>query len=186
MMHKLPKELQNTPHWVVWRLVDRDGKKTKLPFDPVSGKPASSTDPKTWRAFDEALRAYDQGNYAGIGFVFSKEDSYCGIDLDHVRDSETGQFEPWAREIITRLSSYTELSPSGTGAHVIVRAKVPGSRRRNGNVEMYDKARFFCMTGERLKGVPDTVEERQAVLSEIHGEFFGEDESNSNIALASS
>ena len=185
MSNKIPAALRERPQWVVWRLVTRDGKKTKLPFDPVSGKPASPTDPQTWQAFDDALRACERDGYSGLGFVFSEEDSYCGIDLDHVRDLETGQFEPWARELIKRLDSYTELSPSGTGAHVIVRAKVPGSRRRNDYVEIYDGGRFFCMTGERLKGVPGTVEDRQAILSEIHGEFFGKDESNSPVALAS-
>jgi len=57
---KIPEELRQIPQWVVWRLVDRDGKKTKLPFDPVSGNPASTTNPHTWRSFDEALRGYEQ------------------------------------------------------------------------------------------------------------------------------
>ena len=183
--NKIPEELRILSQWVVWRLVTRDDKKTKLPFDPVSGKPASTTDPQSWRSFDEALIVCEQGGYSGLGFVFSGEDPYCGIDLDHVRNPETGDVEPWAQELIKRLCSYSELSQSGTGAHVIVRAKVPGRRRRNGNVEMYDEGRFFCMTGERLKGVSGTVEERQAILSEIHGEFFGKDESNSPVALAS-
>ena len=184
-INKIPEELCNLSQWVVWSLVDRGGKKTKLPFDPVSGKPASPTDPQIWQAFDDALRACERDGYSGLGFVFSEDDPYCGIDLDHVRNPETGQFEPWARELIKRLDSYSELSPSGTGAHIIVRAKVPGTRRRKSDIEIYDAARYFCMTGERLEGMPRTVEERQAVLSEIHGDFFGKDESNSPVALAS-
>lgn len=180
-INKIPEELRNLSQWVVWRLVDRNGKKTKLPFDPVSGKPASTTNPHTWRSFDEALRAYEQRKYAGLGFVFSEEDPYCGIDLDHVRDLETSQSESWARELIKRLDSYSELSQSGTGAHVIVRAKVPGSRRRKDKIEIYDKGRFFCMTGERLAGAPGAVKGRQAVLSEIHGELFGKDESGPSV-----
>ena len=178
---KIPEELRQIPQWVVWRLVDRDGKKTKLPFDPVSGKPASTTNPHTWRSFDAAFRACERVGYSGLGFVFSEDDPYCGIDLDHVRDLETCQSESWARELIKRLDSYSELSQSGTGAHVIVRAKVPGSRRRKDKIEIYDKGRFFCMTGERLEGAPSAVEERQAVLSEIHGELFGKDESGSSV-----
>ena len=112
---KIPEELRQIPQWVVWRLVDRGGKKTKLPFDPVSGKPASTTNPHTWRSFDEALKACEQRKYAGLGFVFSEDDPYCGIDLDHVHDLETRQYEPWARELINRLDSYSELSQSGTG-----------------------------------------------------------------------
>ncbi|HIN85840.1 MAG TPA: DUF3631 domain-containing protein [Myxococcales bacterium] len=104
--------------------------------------------------------------------MFSEDDPYAGIDLDHVRDPDTGQFEPWAREIITRLDSYSELSQSGTGAHIIVRAKVPGTRRRKGDIEIYDAGRYFCMTGERLEGMPGTVEERQVILNAIHAELF--------------
>ena len=180
-INKIPEELCNLSQWVVWRLVDRGGKKTKLPFDPVSGKPASTTNPHTWRSFDAALRACERGGYSGLGFVFSEDDPYCGIDLDHVHDPDTGQFEPWARELIQRLNSYSELSQSGTGAHIIVRAKVPGIRRRKGDTEIYDAGRYFCMTGQRLNGMPGTVKRRQAVLSEIHGELFGKDESGSSV-----
>lgn len=56
--------------------------------------------------------------------------------------------EPWALAIINELSSYTELSQSGTGWHVIVRAVLAPGRNRAGRVEMYDSGRFFVMTGK--------------------------------------
>jgi putative DNA primase/helicase len=173
---KIPTELRDLSQWVCWRLEDRGGKATKIPASPLTGKPASSTDPATWATFSEAVAAVEREGFSGIGFVFSTGDPFTGIDLDHVRDPETKAVEPWAREIVNRLKSYAELSQSGTGAHIIIRGKVPGDRRRKGNVEMYDAGRFFVMTGKRLSGCPPTVEDRQTVLDEIHAEIFGADE----------
>ena len=42
--------------------------------------------------------------------------SLAGVDLDTCRDAETGDIAPWAQEIIDRFMTYTEVSPSGTGA----------------------------------------------------------------------
>ena len=176
---KIPAELRDRPQWVCWRMETRDGKTTKIPFDAKTGKPASSTDQATWRCFCDAVTAHERGGFSGVGFVFSKDDPFVGIDLDHVRNPQTGAFELWARDVVKRLDSYAELSQSGTGAHVIFKGRVPGQRRRrsmgnNGQgVEVYDAGRYFCMTGLQLAGTPPTIEDRQAVLNEIHKELFG-------------
>jgi len=79
--------------------------------------------------------------------------------------------EPWAREIIDRLQSYTEFSPSGTGLHILVRGNLPPGGNRKGRVEMSDSARYFTMTGHHL---PLNIEPRQAELAALHGEIFGQ------------
>jgi putative DNA primase/helicase len=43
------------------------------------------------------------------------------------------------------FDSYTELSATGTGLHIIVRGNVPN--RRKGEVEVYSSKRFFTVTG---------------------------------------
>jgi hypothetical protein len=91
---------------------------------------------------------------------------YVGIDLDKCRNAATGQVEEWARAVIRELNSYTEVSPSGTGVHILVRGELPPGRNRAGRVEMYSKARYFTMTGKRLKGVSARIEERD--LTSIH------------------
>lgn len=53
-----------------------------------------------------------------VGFVFTRDDPFVGIDLDHCRDPETGKIKPWALEIVAKLNSYSEVSPSGTGLHI--------------------------------------------------------------------
>jgi primase-polymerase (primpol)-like protein len=102
----------------------------------------------TWRSFEEAMQALQNGRYSGVGFVFSSGDPFAAIDLDAVRDPQTGQLEEWAAEIIRDLNGYAEVSPSGKGVHVIVRGKAPNKRR--GKVEAYSSARFFTMSGRVL------------------------------------
>lgn len=143
----IPDELKIYPQWVNWKYAHVGDTWTKHPYDPRSGRKASSTSLLTWSPFDEVLRAYESGDYAGVGFVFCTGDPYAGVDLDGCRDPETGEIEPWASEITGRLDSYTEVSPSGKGVHVIVRGKLPRSVKRR-RVEMYAAERYFTVTGQ--------------------------------------
>ncbi len=143
----IPDELKVRPQWVCWRYaLDSKGKWTKHPYNPRSGRKASSTDLMTWSKFEDVLAAYEAEKYDGIGFVFCSGDPYTGVDLDACRDPETGEIEGWAAEIIEALDSYTELSPSGTGLHVVAKGKVPAPLKRGG-IEMYSVERFFTMSG---------------------------------------
>lgn len=170
----IPKELRERPQWVGWRLVitPTRAKPTKQPLSPRTGTPASTTDPTTWATFEEALVCAGSD---GVGFVFTADDDYVGIDLDGCRDAETGALEPWAADIVSQLSSYTEVSPSGKGVHVIVRGSLPGTRRRKGSIEMYSEGRYFTMTGNRLPESPAAVVERTAEVGDLHRAVFNED-----------
>ena len=169
----IPAELQALPQWVAWKLVQKPGKPKpdKLPFDPKTGKSASTTDPKTWSDFETASRAAD-GRYNGVGFVFTPDDPYCGIDLDGCID-ETGVLSAEAASIIRELDSYTEYSQSGRGVHISVKATVPPGGNRKGAVEIYDRGRYFCMTGNRMDGTNPTVNERQKEINALHQRLFG-------------
>ena len=144
----IPEELKARPQWVAWRLEERDGDLTKVPYTPLTDRKASSTDLLTWGGFEEALAAFRKGQRDGIGFVFSSGDPYCGIDLDGCRKPASGELAAWAEEIVDSLDGYAEVSPSGEGVHVIVRGKTP-SRRRDA-IEIYSSERFFTMTGQAL------------------------------------
>jgi putative DNA primase/helicase len=145
----IPNELKTYRAWVLWRFEKRGKDVTKVPYAPHGGK-ADSTDSRTWSSFKEVLKSYEAGDYDGIGFVFSTGDPYCGVDLDGAVDPETGEVAVWAQQIVEGLDGYTELSPSGAGIHIIVRGELPGSGNRKGPLEMYDKKRFFTMTGHVL------------------------------------
>jgi hypothetical protein len=74
--------------------------------------------------------------------------------------------------IAEKLDSYTEISPSGAGLHIIVRANLPEGRRRVGRVELYDQDRFFTVTGRRLAGTPHLPETRQEQIEALHARLF--------------
>lgn len=83
LRNAVPDELQLRPQWVLWKYVDREGKATKMPINPRTGGHASSTDDSTWTSFDDALAASRNfASIAGIGFVFTQDDPFVGIDLD--------------------------------------------------------------------------------------------------------
>lgn len=148
----IPEELRARPQWTSWRLEERKGEETKVPYTPRTGRRASSTDLMTWSTFEKVLEAYESGKrYDGIGFFFCSADPYVGVDLDGCVDPETGEIAPWAAQIIDALDSYTELSPSGKGVHIIARGEIPASGRR-GPVEVYRQDRFFTVTGHVLGG----------------------------------
>ena len=138
----IPEELRVRPQWVVWKAVGH--KPDKVPYSARTGRKASSTDLLTWGTFQEALQAYENGEYDGVGFVFSSADPFTGIDLDDCVDAG-GEIALWALEIVRYFDSYTELSATGTGLHIIVRGDVPN--RRKGDVEVYSSKRFFTVTG---------------------------------------
>ena len=94
---QVPRELSIIPRWVVWKWEERDGKPTKPPYNAKTGTKASSTDPSSWCEFAEALTAYRDGPYDGIGLVVTDDDDLVGVDLDHCVNPETGAVEGWAQ-----------------------------------------------------------------------------------------
>ena len=183
----IPAELKARRQIVVWRFCFRFGKWTKVPFCPVPGPDgkyaeAKTNDPSTWGTWDEALAALTDrnGKFDGVGFVFSADDPYCGIDLDKCYNAD-GSVQEWAKPYLKRLYSYTEISPSGTGVKVFVRGSIPVKRGNKktkmgpdvtGAIEIYDRVRFFTLTGRIPKDGPREIVDRAEVLAEIHAELF--------------
>ena len=164
----VPAELAALRQWVAWRWEERDGKPTKPPLNPHSGAYASSTDPLTWGTPQNAVRfCQDHQWAAGVGFVFTKNDPYAGIDLDKCRNPQTGEIAPWAQAIVDYLSSYTEVSPSGSGVKVFVRATLPSGVHK-GAVEAYDSGRYFTVTGLHVASTPRTIQDRDAELQVLY------------------
>jgi hypothetical protein len=172
------QNMRDLRQWLCWRSEERDGKPTKIPYSPLTGQRASSTTPETWAGYREAVRACKEHGYGGVGFVFTPEDDLCGVDLDGCLDPETGEMEPWAREVIEELDSYTEISPSGTGVHILVRGDLPKGRNRKGRFEAYDRGRYFTVTGKHLSGTPQSIESRQEELRAVVRRVFGEPSTN--------
>ena len=175
MYKRVPRELKELPQWVCWRLVedpDRPGKKKKIPIDPRTGGPARSNDPATWAAYEDAVEGQDRFRADGIGIMFAN--GIFGIDLDHCLD-EGGQLLPFAREILDTVQSYAELSPSGTGIHILCAGQLPEGRRRRGNVEMYSEGRFFTVTGHQI-GTEYEFSDCTHRVKEMHRKYLGQPE----------
>ena len=102
-VENIPDELKSLPQWVFWKLMQRDGKSTKLPYNPKTGTLADSTDALTWGLIHEALIACKTHKGNGIGFVFSEDDPYTGIDLDKCVNPETGELEACARRWVAHV-----------------------------------------------------------------------------------
>lgn len=150
LVDNIPTRFTERPQWVMWKLEKHKGEFTKVPYIAGGVGMASTTDLMTWRPFEEAVRALETGRYDGLGFVFSSGDEFVGIDLDKCRDPETGEIEEWAREIIDSMRyKYVEVSPSGTGVHIITRGKLRDGRKK-GKIEVYGQEKFFTFTGVKL------------------------------------
>ena len=140
--NSIPAEMKALPNWVVHR--------KKMPYDPGTGCRAKSNKPDTWRSFNEAAQALLR--YDGIGFMFGGS-GFVGVDIDHCIDAQ-GTLTTAAAAIVENLDSYTEISTSGSGLHIILKGKVPGSKNKTGNFEIYDAGRYFVMTGNVYRDKP--------------------------------
>jgi hypothetical protein len=106
----IPGELKARPQWVVWKAVG--DKPDKVPYSARSRRRASSTDLLTWSTFQEALEAYETGEYAGLGFMFSSADPSTGIDLDNCV-VEDGEIALWLRRWhATSIATQNSLPPA--------------------------------------------------------------------------
>ena len=179
-LENLPERMKQFPNWVVWRLEDRGGRKlAKIPYN-VKGGYAKVNDPATWVNFDEALGALQGDQFNGVGFVFTGT-PFVGVDIDACVDPATGEILSEALDALQILNSYTELSQSWGGFHIIVEGQLPKGRRRNGKFEMYGDGspRFFAMTGN-LWGNYREVRADQGAIDEVHRKYIDRDSDRQN------
>lgn len=178
----VPEGLRREPRWICWNLEQRGGRNTKVPKDPKTGRNASSTDPNTWTTFDQAVAAFQGGSFSGVGFIFAPDRKYTGLDLDHVLLSD-GTLDPDYRPIVEEAGTYTEISPSGDGLHLIFLGSKPEGAtkcRKNHNsgrvTEMYDHDRFFTVTGNSFYGVtplpPNEVRPNPAIVERAYWQLI--------------
>ncbi len=166
----IPEELKQMDCWLCWKLTERDGKHSKVPCAPETGYPI---DPSIkLYSYSEACQYLETypGNVTGIGFYFTGG-GISGIDLDKCID-DAGILSSDARQIIKKLDSYTEYSPSGKGLHIIFRGSLPpGSRNRKGNYEVYSSKRYFTVTGNVFEDKA-SVESCQTELEWFLGKYI--------------
>jgi hypothetical protein len=160
-------ELVARPQWVCWKPRLRGGKSTKPPINARTGGTASVSDPSTWTTFDRA-RGSVPGEASGVGYVLRPEDSLVGVDLDGVRDLQTGELVDWAAEIIACGETYAEISPSGKGVRMFACGTIEKAIARSDiSVEVYSQGRYLTVTGNKLETAPDAINEAPRTLERI-------------------
>ena len=157
-----------------------------VPYEPSTVQKANSADAKTWTDFTTVTKYCDL-NAEFLPAIALKGSDLCIIDLDDVRD-DSGKIESWAQDVIDQLASYTEISRSGHGIHIVCRGKKPGKLCKSGNFEMYDgeDSKFITLTGNTLEDfskVQTASNEELAAVYEKH--LLNKQFSNAPIELKS-
>jgi len=175
----IPSELRALNQWCLWKYEDiGTPKPTKVPYQP-NGFKTSVTDKSTWASFNDCFNSYNFGGYDGLGFIFSDSDPYAFIDLDSVKYLKDGvtpnpnyQIDLDRQlKIFHEFDSYSEISPSGEGLHIIVKGSLPSGKRRD-FVELYSSARYATMTGNVYAEKP--IADRNDLLLQLYHQMGDE------------
>ena len=163
--NNIPRELKSIPRWTVWKFMERNGRKTKIPMQ-TNGTTASSTNPEHWSDYFSVEEAYSTNKFDGVGFVFNG-DGMVGIDIDKCIDS-TGKMSPLARDILDHVKGYAEISPSGTGFKIFTRANIERSQKSDElGLEIYNTSRYFTVTGNVIdthQEIPQSEQDIQFIF----------------------
>jgi hypothetical protein len=182
-------DLLTSPRWVAWRNETRHGTFTKVPYSTVDRR-AEPNDSAAWRTHDDAAAVADvimNGTGGGTGIMLGRHDDTWlgGVDLDTCRDPRTETIEVWAQEVLDRLATYAEVSPSGTGVKAFFciaasdiaalrdimgtehgrQFRKPGGGKHACAIELYISNRYFTVTWEYLPA--SEAELRQVSLDDM-------------------
>lgn len=179
MYENIPEELKELKHWCCFDLVweEKRGKYTKIPYNPVTDQKAKSNDPSTWVDFETALHLSPK--YDGLGFFFKPP--YFGIDLDGVEEEiqrylQDDHEDNLVSEFIEMMESYSEISVSGKGIHIICKGELPPNGRRKGKIEMYSEGRFFTMSNQRIGPYTQINEDDYGKINYLHHKYIAKSE----------
>ena len=166
----IPDELKELPRWVGWRWVKRKNRWTKPPINARNGRAAKSDDSSTWSTFREALEAYRQEDVDGIGIVNGKLDNgrilVC-LDLDDIRDPDTGELTASAQDYISHVNSYSDISPTLTGVKILAFGNKFNSPKEQGCVEFID-SKYATVTGQTVEGTPAKVRRCPKAIQQLY------------------
>lgn len=153
----IPTALRAVPRWAVWKF-DGDKKIPHLAADP--SRAAAVNDDEHWGPFEVAEATLARGGVDGLGFLLG--DGWAGVDLDDCLD-DAGRPNAFAAAAIQHFDSYTEVSPSGKGLKIFVRAQLARNHARPG-LEIYGHGRYFTVTGRHVEGTPAEPQTRDVEL----------------------
>ncbi len=132
MYEKLPRELKDYPYFCGWKYEQVKGKQTKVP-KTIRGYNADTSKLTEFCGFNEIIKRRD--SFDGIGIAIAG--GMAAVDIDHC--IVDGKLSEMAEQIIDKVNSYTEISPSGKGIRIL--GKTSGFH--------YDREKYYINNRER-------------------------------------
>ncbi len=163
LLRNLPAAMRELRQWLCWRFEQFKGDKKprKVPYWASGrkrrGQQGGEEDRAQLVSFEEAVALVEARRFEGLGFAFLPGDGLIGIDIDGAIDLATGEVSQRCEAIIAACSSYTELSPSGRGVHIIVQGNTKTFKNNDVGVEVFCERQFFTCTGRRWPNTPAEV-----------------------------
>lgn len=172
-----PAELTSRHQWLVWRYIMKPGQKkpAKMPYYATTGhlrgwplgKPRDGKEtteqPQVEQGheldrehlvdFDTALAYAQARRFDGVGFAFLPGDGLIGIDLDGVVGG-TDERAALGMGIRNACETFAELSPSGTGLHIIGLGECETFKSNDVGIEVFCGRQFFTMPGRHDDATP--------------------------------
>lgn len=166
---QFPAFLAFSPQWLVWRFIQKPGQKkpAKMPYyattgnlrgwphgkpkdgEPTDDQPQVDQGHELDRAhlvpLDKALAFAELHDFDGVGFAFLPGDGLVGIDLDAACADKH-------HAIVQACATFAEVSPSGTGVHIIGYGETETFKHNGVGIEVFCGRQFFTMTGATLDG----------------------------------
>lgn len=176
--HLLPR-LKQLDRWIPFQIRELEERVAKVPvaIDRERGRVyrCSYKNDDNWYTYhqcSEILSEYEALD--GLQFVINdSKDSYVVVDFDNCVDPETREIDPAARKYLAKTDTYAELSPSGTGFHLVYQGSVPNqgwsAETDAVDLEVYEKY-IITMTENHLTGTPYEAKPSDGVLNQIFTE----------------
>jgi len=171
----IPADLAARQQWLLWKFEAKEGqaKPGKIPYYVSGGRrtggQGDDRDRQRLATLTVVRRAFERGGWSGVGFAFLPDDGLIGIDIDGAIDPDSGQVSERCAAIIAACGSFTELSPSGKGVHIIVQGTTETNKSNDIGLEVFCGRQFFTFTANRFPGTaPDVRPIDEGVLRRLH------------------
>lgn len=170
-----PPQMVETAQWLVWK--EEDGRKIpRAPWYHGDLRYVNAHDDRYWVSFEEAREWADHLTGTEVAFVLTDDDPFLFVDLDDVRDPDTGRIDPPIRVYLKAANTYTAMCTSGTGLHLFCQASLSPEVKAitddirgdsEGHIEVYDRDRFIAVTGSHLGETPTDIRPGEGFVDAI-------------------
>lgn len=112
---KIPTYLKANAKWCVWKKVERNGRNTKIPINPLNSFNTLVNNHDTFAVFETAIKVMPTYDELGIHV----DRNIIAIDLDNCM--EEGKPTNWAEEVISYCkNTCIKISLSGNGLRILL------------------------------------------------------------------